>query len=52
MIGGLRLERRLDTDARRTAVARILGAVAGLLLAGLLLLLTGRNPFTVLADSI
>lgn len=52
MIGGLRLERRLDTDARRTAIARILGAVAGLLLAGLLLLLTGRNPFTVLADSL
>ncbi len=52
MIAGMRLERRLDTGARRTAMARILGAVAGFALAGLLLLLTGRNPFTLLADSI
>ena len=52
MIGGLRLERRLEGDARRTAIARTLGATAGLLLAGLLLILTGRNPITVLADSI
>lgn len=52
MIDGLRLERRLESDIRRTAIARTLGATAGLLLAGLLLLLTGRNPFSVLADSI
>lgn len=52
MIDGLRLERRLEADLRRTAIARVIGAAVGLLLAGLLLLLTGRNPFTVLADSI
>jgi simple sugar transport system permease protein len=52
MIGGMRLERRLDAAARRTAAARVLGAVAGLLLAGLMLSLTGRNPLTLLSDSI
>ncbi len=52
MIAGYRLQRRLDADARRTAILRVLGAVGGLVAAGFFLLLTGRNPFTILADSI
>ncbi len=40
-----RLERRLEVDARRSALFRIGGAVAAMVLAGLLLLLTGRNAF-------
>ena len=51
MIGGFRLQRRLDADARLSAIFRIAGAVGGLLAAGLFLLITGRNPFTILADS-
>lgn len=52
-MAAFRLERRLDAaDGRRTATLRILGAAAGLLVAGVLLLLTGRNPFTLLSDSI
>lgn len=47
-----RLERRLDTDLRRTAVSRLLGAVTGLVVAALLLVLTGRNPVTVFTDSL
>ena len=47
-----RLERRLDTDLRRTGVSRLLGAVTGLVVAALLLVLTGRNPVTVLTDSL
>lgn len=51
-MAGLKLERRLDADGRRTAISRLCGAGAGLLVAGVLLLLTGRNPFAVLWDSI
>lgn len=51
MILGYRLQRRLDADARRSALYRIAGAIAGLLLSGLFLIITGRNPFTILADS-
>ena len=51
MILGYRLQRRLDADARRSALYRIAGAIAGLLLSGLFLRITGRNPFTILADS-
>ena len=40
-----RIERRLEVDARRAALTRIGGAVAAMVLAGLLLLLTGRNAF-------
>ncbi len=40
-----RLERRLEVDARRGALTRIGGAVAAMVLAGVLLLLTGRNAF-------
>ncbi len=47
-----RLERMLDADARRTALSRVLGAVGGLLLASILLVLTGRNPVTILWDSL
>lgn len=52
MIAGVRLARRLEVDPRRQNITRLLGAAAGLLLAGLLLLLTGRSPFTILSDSI
>lgn len=52
MIGGIRIERRLDTDARRAALMRLAGAAAALLLCGLFLLLTGRSPMTILGDSI
>jgi len=47
-----RVERRLDADPRRTAAFRVLGAVAGLLVAGLVLLLTGRDPFSILSDAV
>ena len=40
-----RIERRLEVDARRAATCRIGGAVGAMVLAGLLLLLTGRNAF-------
>jgi simple sugar transport system permease protein len=52
MVTDWRIERRLDADARRTAAYRVLGAVAGLLLAGLVLLITGRNPFSILSDAV
>lgn len=47
-----RLERRLDLDARSSALGRIAGAVLALVVAGILLLLTGRNPFQILADAL
>ena len=40
-----RVERRLEVDARRAATCRIGGALGAMVLAGLLLLLTGRNAF-------
>ena len=43
-----RLERRLEVDARRAATSRIGGAVAAMVLAGIVLLLTGRNAFWIL----
>ena len=42
-----RLERRLEVDARRTASCRIIGAIAALVVSGILLLLTGRNAFWI-----
>ena len=42
-----RLERRLEVDARRAALTRIGGAVAAMLVVGILLLLTGRNAFWI-----
>ncbi len=47
-----RLERRLDADARRSALTRIAGASAALVLSGVLLLLTGRNAFRILFDGL
>ncbi len=47
-----RLERRLDFDARSAAVARITGAVLAFVVAGILLLLTGRNPVSILWDGL
>ncbi len=49
-IGPLRLERKLDADPRRAAVYRMLGVVVAMLVVGLVLMLTGRNPFTILFD--
>ena len=43
-----RLRRRLEVDARRAATSRIGGAVVAMVVVGVLLLLTGRNPFWVL----
>jgi ABC-type uncharacterized transport system permease subunit len=50
-ITSARLERRLDADPRRAAIYRVLGVVVAMLMVGLLLLLTGREPFTILKDS-
>lgn len=47
-----RLERRLDLDARTSTLSRVAGAIVGLLVAGFLLLLTGRNSFTILWDAL
>ncbi len=47
-----RLERRLDVSARHAALTRIYGAVAAMILAGLLLLLTGRNAFWLFWQSL
>ena len=52
MIAGYRLARRLEAAPGRQHVIRLVGALAGLLLAGLLLLLTGRSPLTILGDSV
>jgi simple sugar transport system permease protein len=47
----LHFERRLETDARRSALSRIGGAVGGLLVAGVLLFVTGRSPFRLLGQA-
>ena len=44
--------RRLDTDARTGALTRVAGAVGALVLVGLLLLITGRNPFWILFEAL
>lgn len=46
-----RFARRLEVDSRRSNTYRILGAIAGLVLAGLLLLITSRNPFRLFGQS-
>ena len=48
----IRFERRLHIEPRQAALARVAGAVAGLLVAGFVLLITGRNPFSLLWKSI
>lgn len=52
MIGQYRLERRLDANPRVATLARVVGALGAIIVAGLFLLLTGRNPFAILADAI
>ena len=47
-----RLERRLEADARQAALMRIGGAVAAMILSGLLLLLTGRNAFSIFWEAL
>ena len=47
-----RVERRLVADPRRAAIYRIYGAIAAMILAGLLLLLTGRNAFQIFFDAL
>ena len=51
-VGAIRLERKIDADPRQAAIYRVGGVVASMALVGLLLMLTGRNPFTILADAI
>ena len=52
MMNSYRVERRLDADARRSAIYRILGAAVAMVLAGLILMLTGRNPLEILWDAL
>ncbi|MFV2039631.1 MAG: ABC transporter permease [Acidimicrobiales bacterium] len=47
-----RLERRLEVDARHAAFTRIAGAGIAMAIAGLLLLLTGRNAFGIFWDAL
>ena len=47
-----RLERRLEINPRQAALTRIGGALAALILAGVILLLTGRNAFRILIDAV
>lgn len=50
--GRWRLVRRLDADARTGALTRVAGAVGALVLVGLLLMLSGRNPFWILFEAL
>ncbi len=50
--GPWRLERRLEIDPRQAALTRIGGAIGAIILAGVLLLLTGRNAFQILFDAV
>ncbi len=47
-----RFERRLDADPRHAAKTRIYGALIAMIVAGLLLLLTGRNAFQIFFDAL
>ena len=47
-----RLERRLDLDARTSALTRVAGAVIAMIFAGIILLLTGRNSFAIFWDAL
>jgi general nucleoside transport system permease protein len=47
-----RLERRLDIDTRHAALWRVGGVIVALVIAGIILQLTGRSAFTLLKDSI
>ncbi len=47
-----RFERRVDVDARSAVKMRVLGAVVALLVSGLALLLSGRNPIGIGIDAL
>ncbi len=47
-----RLTRRLDADAGLATMTRVAGALGAIVLVGLLLLATGRNPFRILIDAV
>ena len=47
-----RLERRLDVDTKKSALTRIAGALIAMAVAGIVLLLTGRNSFRILFDGL
>ena len=47
-----RLERRLDVDVRTSTLTRIAGALIAMVIAGLILLLTGRNSFRIFVDAL
>ncbi len=51
-MSGFRLERRVDASPQAAAWSRVAGAVVALLVSGLVLLLTGRNPITILFDAL
>ncbi|MFT7474487.1 MAG: ABC-type uncharacterized transport system permease subunit [Verrucomicrobiales bacterium] len=42
-----RVERRLEVDERHAATTRVYGAIIAMIIAGILLLLTGRNAFLI-----
>ena len=45
-----RLERRLDSDGRFEAMTRVAGVIGAMIVAGIVLMFTGRNPFSLLID--
>ena len=47
-----RIERRVDADQRAAVKMRVLGAVVALLVSGLALLLSGRNPIGIGIDAL
>lgn len=47
-----RLERRLELDAKTSTLRRIAGALIAMIIAGFILLLTGRNSFAILWDAV
>lgn len=49
---GLRLERRVDLDARAGLWGRLAGAGGALIVSALLLLLTGRNPVSLTVEAL
>ena len=47
-----RLQRRVEIDARHAALTRIAGAGIAMVVAGILLILTGRNAFRIFFDAL
>jgi ABC-type uncharacterized transport system permease subunit len=47
-----RVERRLEVDERHAAATRVYGAIIAMIVAGILLLLTGRNAFQIFWEAL